>query len=488
MSLGLVLLTCALLSAGDLLGLLRAQRGPSAEERVRFAEMLASQASAAAAREDLRAIRVSLQMALRRGDALRSAGLRAIDGRLLIEVGPHRALWEPGTGELTTELQASIPLFRAGQRWATLELRFPEVRGAGWLRRLLDQPLVRLLGLVIVAGFTLYLLYLRRSLRHLDPSAVVPARVRTTLDVMAEGVLLIDSDERVVLANAAFASACGRDPGRLLGTKASSLPWRSSSNPGKPARLPWQDVLEEGRTLRGAPLGLETERGELRVLMVNSSPVLDGWGRAKGAIVTFDDVTELERKTGELERALAELESSRQEIEKQHERLRGMGRRDPLTGVSNRRSFLEALEAHFAVARAESRELSCVMIEIADFRRLNSEHGVAVGDSLIRAVAEALATEVRATDAVGRYDGVRFCVAMADAAPEIAGKLVERLARRVTAPGFARATLSLHFGISSLRSGAATMGELLRQAEEALEAPHRPGTDPVRVWEPGRDA
>ena len=68
---------------------------------------------------------------------------------------------------------------------------------------------------------------------------------------------------------------------------------------------------------------------------VNGSPVLDGWGHSKGAIVTFDDVTELERKSTALEEALAMLEKSQDEIRLRNEELQVLAKRDPLTGVAN---------------------------------------------------------------------------------------------------------------------------------------------------------
>ena len=62
--------------------------------------------------------------------------------------------------------------------------------------------------------------------------------------------------------------------------------------------------------ITGTQLILEnSDGGEGQIFMVNAAPVLDGWGRAKGAIATFDDVTALEQKTRELERKTVELEN-----------------------------------------------------------------------------------------------------------------------------------------------------------------------------------
>jgi len=59
----------------------------------------------------------------------------------------------------------------------------------------------------------------------LDPSKVVPSRVRSAMDTIAEGLLVIDNKERIVLANQAFAALVGRSSDEMLGSKASDFKW-----------------------------------------------------------------------------------------------------------------------------------------------------------------------------------------------------------------------------------------------------------------------
>jgi diguanylate cyclase (GGDEF)-like protein/PAS domain S-box-containing protein len=306
---------------------------------------------------------------------------------------------------------------------------------------------------------------------------------------MAEGVLLLDQDERIVLANAAFLEQVGRSPASLLGAKASSLDWKRKDSSEAPETFPWLEAIRTSEAVTGTPLVLGGESlEESRVFVVNGSPVLDGWGRAKGAIATFDDVTELERKSRELQDALEELEKSQDEIRLQNEELRFLANSDPLTTVANRRAFLKVFEALFEAAKMEGGRFCCVMVDIDHFKRVNDNHGHAAGDEVLKRVGQALKDEVRATDAVCRYGGEEFLLMFPDARMEAAVTAAERLRRRLRSPGFARVPITASFGVSSLAFGAPTPTELINQADAALYASKEAGRDRTTRWDELPDA
>jgi PAS domain-containing protein len=66
----------------------------------------------------------------------------------------------------------------------------------------------------------LIFIYLNKMLRHLDPSRVIPQRVRRTLDALAEGLLVLDQNDRILLANRAFAENLGKTADELSGFRA----------------------------------------------------------------------------------------------------------------------------------------------------------------------------------------------------------------------------------------------------------------------------
>ena len=314
LSFGLVVLTTSILVLVDLLGFVPDAGDTEIEARILLSETIATQLMPAAERNDFAAIGRVLDVTVARNENVLSAGLRPANGRrLMASTHDHRRLWDPQDVEHSSATHVRLPLFQRGREWASVEIRFADTGPTNLLVGLWERPLVRLVLAVAVFGFFFYVLYMRRTLRHLDPSAVVPPRVQTALDVLTEGVLLLDTQGRIVLANRAFATRLDRAPSSLLGIEATSLGWKA---PGTQSAIPayaWLEALRDGETSTGMPLRISTDEG-MRSFTVNAAPILDGWERPKGAIVTFDDVTELEQKTAGLEAANKELEKTREEI------------------------------------------------------------------------------------------------------------------------------------------------------------------------------
>jgi PAS domain S-box-containing protein len=146
-----------------------------------------------------------------------------------------------------------------------------------------------------------FYLYLRRMLRHLDPSNAIPARVRTAFETLAEGVLVLDPQGDIVLANKAFAHMVGQDADSLIGSSAAALPWTQRSETAATGNLlPWVAALADGQLHSGDVLMLLDGSGERRTFMINSSPIPGAGDKPAGVLVSLDDVTELEHKELEL--------------------------------------------------------------------------------------------------------------------------------------------------------------------------------------------
>ena len=124
----------------------------------------------------------------------------------------------------------------------------------------LNRGIVKLSLFVVLASLAIYFLYLRKLLQHLDPSQVIPERVRATLDTFAEGLLVLDSQERIVLANQSFALTVGQSPSALQGRPISELEWKHPEDSDKCAKTyPWQWALTKGMPKIGTMLNFPTK-------------------------------------------------------------------------------------------------------------------------------------------------------------------------------------------------------------------------------------
>jgi len=360
-------------------------------------------------------------------------------------------------------------LIASGKSRGAIEVRFADSTSkGGFWADLWAQPLIKLSTYMGLSCFLVYMVYLRRTLRFLDPSAVIPKRVQAAFDVMSEGVLLLDNAERVVLANAAFGQQVGKSAESLLGRSVNDFEWLAAKSTQTAVDLPWKRVLDSAESTRSTPLTFRDESGNCRTFMVSAAPVLDGKGRSQGAIATFDDVTQLERKTEELEKAMVALEKSRDEIRLQNDELSVLASSDPMTGASNRRTFMPAFDAAFERARQSDLEMSCIMVDIDHFKNVNDNHGHAMGDAVIVSMASALLDAIGDREQVCRYGGEEFCLLLWGASAEAAMEVGEQIRARVAETGFTDVPITASFGVSSVKFDADTPGAMIEQADTAL--------------------
>ncbi len=221
-SLGLVSLTISLLLLGKVMGFAPDRTSVILESRKNLSEALAVQFSVAAQREDFPMIKKTLQAMVERDNDIKSAAIRDARGSLLVEAGNHLANWKPPSGGHSTSTHVQIPIFSGNKRWATVEVSFAPL----WINTITSGFKNSYLSLILFIGFTGfagYFLLIKRTLRELDPSAVVPGRVQAAFNVLKEGVLILDEKEHIVLANTAFADIVGKSTSDLIGFKGSEL-------------------------------------------------------------------------------------------------------------------------------------------------------------------------------------------------------------------------------------------------------------------------
>jgi diguanylate cyclase (GGDEF)-like protein len=110
-----------------------------------------------------------------------------------------------------------------------------------------------------------------------------------------------------------------------------------------------------------------------------------------------------------------------------HERIARLAVTDELTGLPNRRRFLEVLRAEMHRARRYDRSLTLLMVDLDRLKQINDEHGHAAGDAMLRGVAQCLRANVRDADLPARLGGDEFAVLLPETPAEAAAVMAERI-------------------------------------------------------------
>ena len=311
-ALGQTFLLVTLLLAALALGLVPDRENAQREGRAALAEAMAIGGSALVTQADLRRLEATLEIVVERNDDLLSAGVRRADGRPILSVGEHEQAWEHDRTDYSTAAQIKVPIWSRGQPWGQLEMRFEPLGRPGVLGWLTD-PRVRLIAFLGLFAFLVFYLYLAKMLEHLDPSQAVPPHVRSALDTLAEGLVVIDTKERMVLANQAIAGILGRTSDELMGKRVDRLGWvTAEGEPTPPEEFPWRAALADGEPRMNDILLLQDAEGQVRTFIANSSPVLGSSGSPGGVLISLDDVTLLEEHKAELSLAKDEAEAANQ--------------------------------------------------------------------------------------------------------------------------------------------------------------------------------
>ena len=237
----------------------------------------------------------SLEFLVQRNDELLSCGLRH-NGKLVAATEGHQATWGHERGS-STNTHITIPLWANDEEWGTLELHFTPIYPPGvmgWLQ----SPAIRTTAFLSSTCFILFYLYLHRVLSQLDPSRAVPQHVRSALDTLREGLIVLDTSYRVVLANQAFAGLVGQSPERLVGQNVTRLPWSLPTD--NSAQFPWEAAIQQGEVVELQMIHLDLNSNERRTFLVNCAPVLGHDRHYRGVLVSLEDITLLERHKQEL--------------------------------------------------------------------------------------------------------------------------------------------------------------------------------------------
>ncbi|KQV12861.1 nucleotide cyclase [Pseudomonas sp. Root329] len=167
------------------------------------------------------------------------------------------------------------------------------------------------------------------------------------------------------------------------------------------------------------------------------------------------------------------------DLKRVEEELRALSITDSLTGIHNRRYFQERLTTEMVRVERGGGELSVIMLDIDHFKRINDQHGHAVGDRVLQIVCERIGHRLRRTDVFCRLGGEEFMVLCPDINGEHAHVLALQLWQGLrSSPIEGVGTVTASFGIASWRVGEGADALLLR-ADSGVYAAKLAGRDRV---------
>lgn len=283
------------------------------------------------------------------------------------------------------------------------------------------------------------------------------------LQQSAVPIFVVNQERRVLIWNRACEELTGTKAQEMLGKDEA---WRAFYPSERPILADIvlsgdQEQAREGHLLTRPstyiPEGLQSEgwspnlNGHDRYILFDAAPIRNGRGELLAVIESMEDITQ--RKQYE-------------------EQLEYQASYDELTGLVNRNLLGDRFRQALLMSRRSCQPVAVFVLDLDNFKLINETRGQDGGDLLLKTVAERLSGCVRAGDTVARQGGDEFVViisdpALPDAAPVIAAKLQEVIARPVRVKG-KDVTVTASIGISISPKDGEDVETLLRNAETAM--------------------
>lgn len=481
LSLGLVFLTLSILVVAQGLGLLPNPEQQHLKAREQVAENLALQTTLAVKRNDQSLIKSLFDNTVEQNANISSIGLVKNTGATVYETPTHANDWKLSPGMRSNAEYMRIPINIGGDKKGSIEVSFIPLGHEG--HHFLGVPhFVLFIAFVCISGFVAFWFYIKRVLQQLDPSSVVPARVRNALNIMAEGVMILDKREQIVLANDSITRMLNLAESKLVGRKASDLAWADDKFDSQ--FTPWHLAQTKGEQQVNVRMKLKMDDDKVLVFRVNAIPIKDGRGGSQGIIASFDNITELEEKNNLLKQMVKNLAEKQQAIEVKNKELHHLASRDPLTNCYNRRTLFDFLDEHYAKQDNAQSELCVIMADIDHFKNINDTYGHNFGDETIQTIAQTLKAHCRENDMVARFGGEEFCIVLPNTPIERACEIADTCRKTIEAKRIKNVAITSSFGIASVKFGAKSPTDLIHLADQALYKSKEDGRNRCTMWSP----
>jgi two-component system sensor histidine kinase AtoS len=266
---------------------------------------------------------------------------------------------------------------------------------------------------------------------------------------IADGIITVDSEGRIVMINQAAQAMTGYVAEEIIGRLYNEI----FVSGEKEFRSMLLDTLETGVSHIGIELDYPTRNGYRRI-SVSSSRLQGGSSENIGAVVVMRDLTE------------------KQQLQQNAMQSSLLAAMDSMTGIMNRRAFLEKLETMLEQAQSERLEFSLAFLDLDHLKSVNDNFGHQEGDWYIRSVASLISRFVRENDSAGRLGGDEFALIFPGYSSEQAEMVLRQIEKglsELTETMVKPYRLGFSFGVVFVGAGTyAKAEELLNQADTLM--------------------
>ncbi|MHB1427090.1 MAG: EAL domain-containing protein [Rhodocyclaceae bacterium] len=284
------------------------------------------------------------------------------------------------------------------------------------------------------------------------------------IEHLDHGLILTDSEQRILYVNPAFSSITGYSFEEAMGQTPRLL--ASGRHDVAFYRAMWQTLQTESNWF--GEVWNRRKDGTLYLEWIDIQAIRDRDGQVSHYLATFTDIMRMREKD---------------------ERLRFLALHDPLTGLANR-ILLEDRGAQ-AILRAEraERSLAVLFIDLDRFKSINDDYGHEVGDQVLREVARRLGGVLRADDTLARSGADEFVCLLPDIgrhedAAHVAANLLATLDQPIDVAGH-RFRVGASIGICAFPSDAGRFDDLIVRANQAMLSAKQSGGNLIRFFESG---
>lgn len=270
--------------------------------------------------------------------------------------------------------------------------------------------------------------------------------LRELIEVSPDPFVVIAPDGMISDVNEATIKATGVSRDKLVGSNFADY----FTDPSK-AQKGYETVLEQG-SVKNYALTLKHISGSLMDVFYNAALCRDQNGNVLGVFAIARDMTELLQAKNKLEQ---------------------LAKTDPLTGLLNRRAYLELAEHRMKLAKRQKFLFTIMFIDLDGFKAINDEYGHKMGDSVLTHVAESLSKLVRESDLVARFGGDEFVALMEIKTTQDVQVIKEKILRYIRMPitdkNFNK-TVDCSIGISIYPHDGYSLDTLLKKADHHMYA------------------